>query len=49
MLEELPRRVGIWIGGEGGADLEIRDEAVRIVATWDDLDAAIAGLTRRGT
>jgi len=47
MLAELPRRVAIWIGGEGGPDLGIRDDAVRIVSTWTDLDAAIAALTWR--
>ncbi len=46
MLAELPRRVAIWIGGGGGPDLSIRDDAVRIVATWTDLDAAIATLAR---
>ena len=46
MLAELPRRVAIWIGGGGGPDLSIRDEAIRIVATWSDLDAAIETLAR---
>lgn len=48
MLSELPRRVGIWIGGEGGRDLELRDDSLRIVSTWDELDAAIATLARGG-
>jgi len=47
MLAELPRRVPIWIGGGGAAQLGLRDEAVRLIATWNDLDAAI-GKLRRG-
>jgi methanogenic corrinoid protein MtbC1 len=47
MLGELPRRVRIWVGGAGGAELGIRDEAVRIVATWSDLDESISTLPRR--
>ena len=47
MLSELPRRVGIWIGGAAGADLAIHDTAVRIVSNWPALDEAIAGLARR--
>jgi hypothetical protein len=46
MLSELPHRVGIWIGGAAGPDLKIRDDAMRVVTTWGDLDAAIATLTR---
>ncbi len=48
MLRELPRRVGIWIGGAGGRDLELRDDSLRIVSTWAELDAAIATLVRGG-
>ncbi|MDP9001070.1 MAG: MerR family transcriptional regulator [Myxococcota bacterium] len=44
MLAELPRRVPIWIGGVAVAQLELRDDAVRVIATWIDLDAAIAAL-----
>lgn len=46
MLEELPRRVPIWIGGGGAGSVGVRDEAVRVVATWDDLDAAITALRK---
>jgi DNA-binding transcriptional MerR regulator/methylmalonyl-CoA mutase cobalamin-binding subunit len=46
MLGELPRRVAIWVGGEGGHDLGIRDDSLRLVATWKALDAAIATLAR---
>jgi cobalamin-dependent methionine synthase I len=49
MLGELPRRVGIWVGGAGGAGLHIQDEAVRIVGTWVDMDEAILTLAGRGT
>jgi len=49
MLAELPRRVGVWIGGEAGPDLPIQSEALRIATTWQDLDDAIAGLERRST
>jgi DNA-binding transcriptional MerR regulator/methylmalonyl-CoA mutase cobalamin-binding subunit len=49
MLTELPRRVGLWIGGAAAADLPIRDAAVRIVGTWPALDEAIAALARRRT
>ncbi len=44
MLAELPRRVPIWIGGGAAAQLGLRDDAVRVVASWADLDAAIAAL-----
>ncbi len=45
MLGELPRRVAIWLGGGGAPELAIHHEAVRVVATWSDLDAAIAALS----
>lgn len=44
MLAELPRRMALWIGGAGGPDLAIRDEALRLVPTWGDLEAAMATL-----
>ena len=47
MLAELPRRVAIWVGGSAGPDVEIHDDALRIVPTWADLDAAIATLRTR--
>lgn len=49
MLGELPRRVRIWVGGAGGAELGIRDEAVRVVGTWSEMDEAISTLPRRAT
>jgi methanogenic corrinoid protein MtbC1 len=49
MLRELPRRARIWVGGAGGAGLGIDDHAVRIVATWDEMDKAILSLAGRGT
>jgi hypothetical protein len=49
MMTELPRRVGIWIGGRGGAALELSEDAFRTVATWSDLDAAIASLPQTAT
>ena len=47
MLAELPRRVAIWVGGAAGPELDIRDDAVRIVPGWADMDDAISTLTRR--
>jgi methanogenic corrinoid protein MtbC1 len=47
MLAELPRKVGVWVGGRGAADLELPEDAFRVVATWADLDAAIATVGRR--
>ena len=47
MLGELPRRVCIWVGGAGGAELGVRDEAVRVVGTWSEMDEAISTLARR--
>jgi methanogenic corrinoid protein MtbC1 len=47
MLGEFPRRVRIWLGGAGGAELGIRDEAVRVVGTWAEMDEAISTLPRR--
>jgi cobalamin-dependent methionine synthase I len=44
MLGELPRRVPIWIGGGAAAELDLADDAVRVVATWADLDAAIEAI-----
>ena len=49
MLGELPRRVRIWLGGAGGAELGIRDEAVRTVGPWSEMDEAILALPRRAT
>lgn len=49
MLRELPPRVRIWVGGAGGATLGIDGEAVRIVATWGEMDEAILTLAGRGT
>jgi methanogenic corrinoid protein MtbC1 len=45
LLDELPRRVSIWVGGAAGPSLNVRDAALRIAPTWADLDAAIASLT----
>jgi len=49
MLGELPRRVGIWIGGAGGPDLAIHDDAVRLVGNWAEADEAISTLAWRIT
>ncbi len=44
MLAELPRRVPIWIGGSAAPQLEVHDQAIRVISSWTDLDAAIAAL-----
>lgn len=49
MLAELPRRVGVWLGGAAASDLPLRDAAVRMVGGWPALDEAIASLARRRT
>jgi methanogenic corrinoid protein MtbC1 len=48
MLGELPRRVPIWLGGRGAGRVGLREEAVRVVATWDDLERAIEALRAPG-
>lgn len=47
MLGELPRRVGIWVGGAGGPALGIEHDAVRVVGTWMEMDQAISTLPHR--
>lgn len=47
MLEDLPRRVRIWVGGAGGAELNLTHEAIRTVSSWAALDCAIAELTEK--
>ena len=49
MLAELPRRVSLWLGGGAAPELELHDDAVRVIKTWTDLDEAIAALRRGGT
>ncbi|MDP9149172.1 MAG: cobalamin-dependent protein [Myxococcota bacterium] len=49
MLNELPRRMCIWAGGAGGAELGLREEAVRVIGTWSEMDEAISTLSRRAT
>ncbi len=49
LLAERPRRVSLWVGGAGGAELGLHDEAVRIVGTWREVDEAISTLPRRAT
>jgi methanogenic corrinoid protein MtbC1 len=44
MVAELPRKVAIWIGGGGAPELDPVHEAVRVIVSWSDLDAAVAGL-----
>jgi methanogenic corrinoid protein MtbC1 len=48
LVSELPRRVSVWVGGEGGASFR-GDEAlrVRVVGNWFELDEAIAALVGR--
>ncbi len=47
MLAELPRRVPIWLGGGAASQVDLHDEAVRVIVTWADLDAAMAALRKR--
>ena len=47
LLEQLPRRVSIWVGGGTGRELDIQDEALHVIDTWSDLDSAIAMLGRK--
>jgi methanogenic corrinoid protein MtbC1 len=44
LLAELPRKVAIWIGGGGAPELGLVHDALRVIVTWRDLDAAIAAL-----
>jgi methanogenic corrinoid protein MtbC1 len=44
MLAELPRRIPVWVGGAGAPQLGLTHDALRVVVTWRDLDAAIAAL-----
>ncbi len=44
LLEELPRRARVWLGGGGAARAAIDDPSVVVVSQWAALDAAIASL-----
>jgi methanogenic corrinoid protein MtbC1 len=44
ILAELPRRITVWVGGAGAPELGLTHDALRVVVTWRDLDAAIAAL-----
>ncbi len=46
LLTQLPRGVSIWIGGGTGRELGIHNEAMQVIDTWSQLDAAIAMLGR---
>jgi methylmalonyl-CoA mutase cobalamin-binding subunit len=52
MIPELPRRTELWAGGRGGAALRLRAPGLRLVGSWDALDAALgaqrASSGRRG-
>lgn len=49
LLDHLPRKVALWIGGGGAADLGQGAEAgVSLIASFADLDAALRGPGRRG-
>jgi MerR family transcriptional regulator, light-induced transcriptional regulator len=41
MLRDLPRRVSIWVGGEGARKLTLKDEGLNYVFSWADIDAAL--------
>lgn len=41
LLGELPRRVELWIGGEGATALDLEDVEAKRLVTWDDIDDAI--------
>ena len=48
MLRDLPRRVSIWVGGEGARKLTLRDEGLRYVFSWSDLEKALEELRSQG-
>jgi MerR family transcriptional regulator, light-induced transcriptional regulator len=41
MLRDLPRRVPIWVGGEGARKLTLQDEGLRYVSSWAEVDKAL--------
>jgi MerR family transcriptional regulator, light-induced transcriptional regulator len=41
MLSELPRRVQIWIGGDGASRISISDPGLKTVTSFDGVDAAL--------
>lgn len=47
LLEDLPRRVPVWLGGAGAAKVGLDDPSVVPVGDWAALDAAIARLAHR--
>jgi methanogenic corrinoid protein MtbC1 len=46
VLPELPRRVPLWLGGEGTRRLRVEVPGVQIVPTWRAVDQAVARLVR---
>lgn len=42
MLSELPRRVELWVGGEGASRLSITDPALKVVSSFSAIDAALS-------
>ncbi len=40
----LPRRVRLWVGGQGAPLLGLKGDAIRVVSSWSDLDEVIASL-----
>lgn len=42
IARELPRGVDLWLGGAGAAALDVSGPSVRKIASWADLDRALA-------
>jgi DNA-binding transcriptional MerR regulator len=41
MLRDLPRRVSIWVSGEGAKKLTLQDQGLLYLSAWQDIDKAI--------
>jgi DNA-binding transcriptional MerR regulator/methylmalonyl-CoA mutase cobalamin-binding subunit len=41
ILRDLPRRVSLWVGGEGSKQLQINEDGLRIINSWQQIDDAL--------
>lgn len=46
LLRALPRRCRVWAGGAGAAELDVTDDLLDVLPTWDALDRALAAARR---